>query len=302
MRQTTQGMLFRKAKDTCRRSNRTLYMLTYLFPKEKRAPTFFLYYYFSTIDDMVDENGLSKSAILRLINNKRKRMNQLFSGIIPKNMDDTDIALYNFIGWNPVVAAGVRPHLEKLLDVIEFDSKHKNRTISYKDMINYCHMAGGSPFFIFTSFIDQRINAATKEKIAYTFGTGIQLTNNLRDFVEDSRMRSAKITSDETAKFHLNNSIIENNSELKEFARQRAEEAEQFLNMGRKYIKEAPSLTLKFSLAIWRWRYLYILKKIQMRDYDLFADYKKSSLSEIMASVLILSKELSFAFKAALKP
>ncbi|MFH0890272.1 MAG: squalene/phytoene synthase family protein [Candidatus Aenigmatarchaeota archaeon] len=302
MKSLTDRALLRKARTACKRANKVLYLLTYLFPKEKRAPTLFLYYYFRGIDDEIDKKGLTETSRMKTINYWRKRMEGLFEGKLPNDMNDKDRALYNFIQYDPKMAEGIKPQIGNIFDIMEFDSKNRNKLVSYEDLIHYCYLTGGAPFIIALSLLDQRVDETTKENIAQTLGVGIQLAHILRDFKEDLRLKDAKITTTETVKFNLLGSNLKNVETWRQFAIQRVEEAAKFLDDGRRYIKEIPSNTLKFSLALWRWKYLSILKKIQLRDYDLMSNYKKTKPRELFASLSILVKELSYVVVNIFKP
>lgn len=291
MPQLTESVLLRRAGTACKRANKTLYFITHLMPKRKRDAILFLYYYFRIIDNMVDRKGLSKASKMKIIRQNKKRMNQLFRGQTPENMDNKDMALYNFILNNPALAKRMRPHIERLLSTMEFESKNKKKHITYEELINYCYLTGGAPFVIGSSIVDPRIGDSVTEKIARTFGVGSDLTHLLRDFRYDMRVNEAKITEEEAKKFDFNNK-----EDLKEFAKLRVKEAEAFLNMGKRYIRKTPSLTVRITLALYRWRFLSVLKKIKMRKYDLMQDYRKTTFKEHMNSLGILAKELSYIF------
>lgn len=291
MQLVTERALLRRAQAACRQANKTLYFITRLMPKRKREAILFLYYYFRIMDNMVDKKGLSKAARIKILEQSRKRMGQLFKGQTPENMDNKDMALYNFIINNPVLAKKMRPHIERLLSTMEFESKSHKKPISYEELINYCYLTGGSPFVIGSSIVDPEIGEAVTEKIARTFGIGSDLTHLLRDFKYDMRVNEAKITEEEARRFDFNNK-----EDLKEFAKLRVKQAETFLNMGKKYIRKTPSLTVRITLALYRWRFLSVLKKIKMRKYDLMQNYRKTNFKEGMVSLAILAKELSYVF------
>lgn len=294
MPQLTESVLLRRAGTACKRANKTLYFITRLMPKRKREATLFLYYYIRTIDNMVDKKGLSKAARTKIIEQNRKRMGQLFKGRMPVEMDNKDMALYNFVINNPTLAKRMRPQIERLLDTMVFESKNKKKHITYEELINYCYLTGGSPFIMASSMMDPGIDDSVTEKIARTFGVGSDLTHLLRDFKYDMSTNEAKITRDEARRFDFNNK-----EDLKEFAKLRVKEAEAFLNLGKKYIRKTPSLTLRMTLALYRWRFLSVLKKIRMRKYDLMQDYRKTTFKEHLNSLGILAKELSYIFYLA---
>ncbi len=291
MQLVTDEALLRKAGVACKRANKTLYAITRLLPKSKRDATLLIYYYLRVIDNMVDKKGLSKATRMKIIQQNRKKMDLLYKGKMPVEMDNKDMALYNFILGNPRLARRMRPQIERLLDTMTFESKNKKKPISYEELINYCYLTGGSPFIMASSMMDPGIEDSVSDKIARTFGVGSDLTHLLRDFRYDMRANEVKITREEASMFDFNNK-----EDLKEFARLRVHEAESFLNMGKKYIKMTPSLTLRVTLALYRWRFLSILKKIKMRKYDLMENYSKTSFKEYMASLGIFAKELSYVF------
>ncbi len=301
MQYTESEDLLRRAKASCKRSNKTLYMLTRIFPKEKRAPTFFIYYYFRELDDLIDRKELTYAERVKFLDHYRKRMDRLFRGEVLENMDRKEKSLLNFIAHNPNLAASMRPYMENLFEIMYFDSeKASKKTVSYNELIRYCYLTGGSPFMMAMSFLDPEINEATKRKVAQTFGVGSELTHILRDFVKDVGQKSTKVTKKETIKFNLFKRGNKNDDGLRKFAKYRVEEAAKFFERGKKYIGEMPGLPLKMILVLYRWRFLSVLKKIEMRNYDLMLDYDKTSFAEYIASMRILFGEIYFLVKGML--
>ncbi|MBI3412541.1 MAG: squalene/phytoene synthase family protein [Candidatus Aenigmarchaeota archaeon] len=306
MRLLTDKELLKKAREACKRANKTLYFLTYTFPKSKRNAALFLYYYMRTLDDIVDKKGITKSHRINVLREHRKRMEMLYSGKTPPNITNRDRALQNFISHNPATARAIKPHMENMLTTMEIDSNNKSKLIPYKELIHYCYLGGGSPFAITLSLLDPRAGEDTKENIARTLGVGMNLTHILRDFKKDVKLEDIKVTPDEKHRFNLFGPKMDNDG-LRAFARERVKEASGFLNDGKKHIMKLNGFKLKLSFSIFRWRYMSMLKKVQLRNYDLMSDYKKTKPLEYFVSSAMLLKEIfvltaNSAFEAVKKP
>ncbi len=289
-----------KAQAACKRSNRAFYMITYTFPKEKRNAILFVYYYLRTLDDLVDRKGISEAARIKTLREHKKKMDMLYRGEIPNDMSSADRALQNFILHDPAAARAVRQQIENFFTTMEFDSKNKHKLISYKDLIRYCYLTGGSPFVLVLSLLDPRIDRKTKENIARTLGVGINLTHILRDFRADLKVNDIKVTPDERNRFNLFGAKIRNNDALRPLARERVEEAANLLSEGRKYIMKVDNFMLRMSLLLFRWKYLSILRRVKLRNYDLMSDYGKVRFVERVDAIATLMKELLFFARKSL--
>ncbi|MBI4176781.1 MAG: squalene/phytoene synthase family protein [Candidatus Aenigmarchaeota archaeon] len=284
--------LLRKAKTACKRANRALYYLTFTFPRKKRAAALFLYYYLRRLDDLVDRKGISQATRIKILREHRTRLEALFRGEPVKNMTDRDRALQKFIDYNPATARMIRPQIENLFTTMEFDSKNKSKLIAYKDLINYCYLTGSSPFMITLSLLDPRMDEKTKENVARNLGIGINLTHLLRDFRFDMKSNDVKVTRGEKLRFDIFGPNGINSEGLRAFAKQRVDEAAEFLDAGRKHVMRLSNFKLKFSLSLFRWKYASILTKMKLRNYDLMSDYGKTKPVEYLASVVMLAKDL----------
>ncbi len=279
MRQFTDSALFRKASATCKRSNRALFTLRYLLPKDAWISGLFLYHYMRGVDDLIDKKGLSKADIEKILAQRKKRLYVLFSGRITDDMDELDMALYNFIMCDPEKAMSLLPYIESLLEMMEIDSRKKKGLLFHDKLMDYCNTAGSAPLVMAISLIDGKIDKKLRENIAVQLGIGMQLTHILRDFNSDCSPDSRNGAGD-----------------IRNLTKEKVEHANKVFDKGIKYLRKASSVKLKLIFTLYSWKYLSVLKRIEMRDYNLFSNYRKVAVAEKFAAAGILFRQLGKVF------
>ena len=147
-----------------------------LLPVEKRQAMSALYAFARRVDDIGDGAAAPSDKLLALAG-VRRQIAQLSEGTSPKD-DLVLVALRDAMTRYPIPPAG----LSELVQGCEMDCT-RQRYLVFDELVGYCRNVAGSigrcSLAIFGS------DDESAPELAYTLGVALQLTNILRDVVED---------------------------------------------------------------------------------------------------------------------
>ncbi|HYH19436.1 MAG TPA: presqualene diphosphate synthase HpnD [Azospirillum sp.] len=159
------------------RSGSTFYWPMLLLPRSKRAAMFAIYAYCRQVDDIVDEPG-DPDAKRRALDSWRQEIRQLYAGHAPTT--PLSAALKGAIERYGLP----RGELEAVIDGMAMDLAGIMRAPDLDTLTLYCRRVAGAVGLLAIRVFD-RAEPAT-EAFALALGEALQLTNILRDVVEDA--------------------------------------------------------------------------------------------------------------------
>jgi len=159
------------------RSGSTFYWPMLLLPRSKRAAMFAIYAYCRHVDDIVDEPG-DPDAKRRALDSWRQEIRQLYAGHAPTT--PLSAALKGAIDRYGLP----RGELEAVIDGMAMDLAGVMRAPDLDTLTLYCRRVAGAVGLLAIRVFD-RAEPAT-EAFAVALGEALQLTNILRDVVEDA--------------------------------------------------------------------------------------------------------------------
>lgn len=161
------------------RSGSTFYWPMLLLPRSKRAAMFAIYAYCRQIDDIVDEPG-EIDAKRRALHAWRYELRNLYAGGAPSS--PMAAALKGAIERYGLP----RAELEAVIDGMAMDLSNTMRAPDLDTLGVYCRRVAGAVGLLAIRVFD-RAEPAT-EAFAVSLGEALQITNILRDLVEDAQL------------------------------------------------------------------------------------------------------------------
>ncbi len=190
------------AMDYCRDITRTrarnFYYGLKLTPEPKRSALYAVYAFMRYCDDLADdavEQGDAQAGIERIESFRQQMQSVLDGGPIPNDESMLWQALAHVMRTYPIDPA----HLHAMLDGQHADMI-KHRYDTFVELDHYCYNVAGTVGLVCISVWGHDGDSEI-ESIARSRGLALQLTNILRDVVEDTQRGRVYLPADELARF-----------------------------------------------------------------------------------------------------
>jgi len=169
-------MKLNEKKLTLKYRAKTFYFASLFLPKKIRKDIENLYIFCRFLDDLGDDQKLSKIESFKKLRKVKKQI---------KKKKSTFPVVKNFIELMVKHKINENVPLE-LIKGIEYDLKGKVNVKTFEELIKYCYQVAGTVGFMFCKII----NVKEKKLIlgGIQLGIAMQLTNISRDVVDDLRM------------------------------------------------------------------------------------------------------------------
>ena len=201
----------RRSLESCRRITRTrarnFYYGLKLTPEPKRSALYAIYAFMRACDDLADralETGGSEAGLER-IEQFRDRMRRALEGTSePGESGGPDPEAGIWPAFRFVASTyGIEPdHLHAMLDG-QRDDMIRNRYETFEQLRGYCYKVAGVVGLVCIRIWGFRDDDPQVRRLAEERGLALQLTNILRDVVEDAGRDRVYLPSDELGRFDL---------------------------------------------------------------------------------------------------
>jgi phytoene synthase len=216
---------YRECEQVTRRSAANFYYGIRLLPRFKRQAMCAVYAFARRIDDIGDDGDLDHAAQLEELARERERLAALAAGEVDTS-DPLNTALAHACEHYhlPIDA------LELLIEGVELDVLGAEYE-TFDDLVRYCRCVAGSIgrlcAAIFTDGAADEIYS-----IADDLGVAMQITNILRDVVEDSQLGRTYIPAEDRRRFNCLDLTNAGEREVSELIRFEAERAVGWFDRG----------------------------------------------------------------------
>ena len=204
----------RRSMDYCyrvtRRQARNFYYGLKLTPQPKRSALYVVYAFMRACDDLADEPGVSAEARVERIDVFRKQMHavlQTAAGVTPAGVTAIEGSCVDAKSLWPAFRHVMQAYSidPALLDAM-LDGQASDLTVSryprFEDLYGYCYKVASVVGLVCISIWGYRGGHATR-KIAEHRGVALQLTNILRDLVEDAGRQRLYLPEEDLDRFGL---------------------------------------------------------------------------------------------------
>ncbi len=197
---------FRYCRAVTRKQARNFYYGLKLMPGEKRPAMYAVYAWMRTADDLADQPGDASTKIERLEAFRRNTIAAIDPKALPERQaiqPDGDSHRFDLL-WPAVRQTIDRFHipgqyLHAMIDGQLLD-QYRNRYETFEQLYDYCYKVASVVGLVCITVWGYRGGPAT-QKLAEYRGVALQLTNILRDLVEDARRGRVYLPAEELAEF-----------------------------------------------------------------------------------------------------
>ncbi|GGF51717.1 hypothetical protein GCM10011332_01150 [Terasakiella brassicae] len=241
-------------------------------PKDRRGYLFAIYAYCRMLDDIAD-NALPREEKLKKLNEWRTKVTQLIVGkpscaitrILCEAIDQYDVP---------------KDELYQLIDGMEVDILGPIHAPSWDDLYDYCRKVAVSVGLLSLPIFGRTDQGA--QDFAQELGYALQLTNILRDVVEDDQVGRLYLPQESLQK-HQVEGIVSPNLNL--VLADVAEKTEQHYKNAEKLLRQIGSANLKPAVLM-KQAYQKIFKKMQHRGWHQMTP--RMSLSKTEKAFLVM--------------
>ena len=201
---TEVGASYGHCRDLTRARAKNFYYGMMLTPQPKRSAMYAVYAWMRAVDDLGDPAGGGEAeSVRRRLESFRRRTQAALAGEAPwpGGQGDADA----FAPMWPAVAATFRDYavprayLDAMIDGQIMDQR-KTRYASFDELYEYCYNVASTVGLVCITVWGYDGGEATR-KLAQERGIALQLTNILRDVVEDAQRDRVYLPADELARF-----------------------------------------------------------------------------------------------------
>lgn len=248
-----------KSRKIHKKTGKTFYFATKLFPKDIREETYVLYAFFRKSDDVVDTLNPTDNQDEKLESFKKQA-----TGI--EEPDDPVIEAFNKVRKSKSISDG---NIESFIDAMKIDID-KNDYETYEELEDYMDGSAASVGRMMTEIIDPDKEQKALDH-ATSLGIAFQMTNFIRDVGEDidlyDRVYLPKTTRD---KYNVTREDIENknlNDRFKKLLEEEMQRTERIYEHGVKGIKYLPE-DAQFPIFLSAVFYSDYHRMIRNKNYD----------------------------------
>lgn len=281
-----------EAYEVCRRVTfthaKTFYFASHFIPKSKRAACYAVYAFCRYVDDIVDvamERGdVTRDDAIRLVEQWRADVGALYTnGSYTQRSLESQAVL---MAWEDTLTRYHIPrHLpEELIEGVLMDTTI-TRFTTYEELREYCYKVA-SVVGLMTSeifgFSDERAVPH-----AVDLGIAMQLTNIIRDVIEDAARDRIYLPAEEYTQFNITEADIlqghwsPSMRELIRFQVERADALYTSADHGIPYLDDDSRLTVQLMST----NYRKILRVVESMDYNVFRGRASTSTIQKIASI-----------------
>ncbi|KMT14342.1 hypothetical protein BVRB_4g071240 [Beta vulgaris subsp. vulgaris] len=256
---------YKSCQNICAQHAKSYYLGSLLLTEERTKAIWAIYAWGRRTDELVDGENANNasSAVLDIWEN---RLEDIFNGC---PYDTIDTALADTIQQYPL---DIKP-FKDMIKGMRMDT-WKSRYNNYEELELYCYYVAGTVGLmtlpIFGTSLDTVTSTQSIYKAAISLGIANQLTNILRDVVEDASMGRVYLPQDELREFGLTDADIFSRKVTKEWR----ELTKKQIARARYYYDQAVEAIYQLDRAsrwpVWASMMLYrkILDKIEENNYD----------------------------------
>ena len=217
---------YRECEQITRREAANFYYGIRLLPRFKRQAMCAAYAFARRVDDIGDDGALDRGQQLEQLALERSRIAALADGAADTS-DPVMIALAHATEHYrlPVDA------LELLIEGVELDVLGAEYQ-TFDELVRYCRCVAGTVGRLCLAIFSDGTATAEAHQLADDLGVAMQLTNILRDIVEDGERGRTYIPAEDRERFGCMNLTAAGEAEVTALVRFEAERAEQWFDRG----------------------------------------------------------------------
>lgn len=278
-------------------SKQTYYTIRFLVDRDRVLDAYRAYAYFRWLDDILDQNLLTKMERIAFLDQQQTLINGCYTGTYPNSKVPQENILVELIQNNYEYGTGLAFYVQNMMDVMSFDAHRCGRLISEHELTAYSqHLATAvtEALHYFIGHKDQTLQSPSR----YLAVTGAHITHMLRDTFEDVALGYFNIPSEFLAVHKLDPRDIKNPAYI-EWVRSRVQLARVYFKAGKDYISQIKNWRCRLAGYAYVARFEAVLNLIEVDQYRLRPDYseRKSLYSMFGMSQSILSMLLNDAIQ-----
>ena len=275
-------------------SKQTYYIAKLLVDKEFISDFFRAYAYFRWIDDIIDDESISRKECETFTKRQRGIIEGLYTGTTEKDLSLSieETMLLHAVLNDSKKSNGLRSFIENMFAIIEFDAYRKYTTITSEKYNWYTKTLAQSVTDGLQYFIGNKITyPESNSRLSAALGSHI--IHLLRDTFEDVATGFFNIPTDYCCKYNLDYNNLDL-SACKDWVKSQVDIAKELFINGKKYIKTMNNKRCRIAALWYCARFEGVLNRIERDDYMLRKHYKerKSIKTYIKLIKVYLSQQI----------
>ncbi|MDE3132593.1 MAG: squalene/phytoene synthase family protein [Acidobacteriota bacterium] len=222
---------YRECEQITRREAANFYYGIRLLPRFKRQAMCAAYAFARRVDDIGDDGQLDRAAQLEQLASERRRLTMLTDG--PVGAGDPVITALSHASAQYRLPLDA---LELLVEGVELDVLGAEYQ-SFDELVRYCRCVAGSVGRLCLAIFSDGTAGAEAHALADDLGVAMQITNILRDIVEDRERGRTYIPAEDRERFGCLDMSSAGEPELAALVRFEAERAAEWFDRGLRLVE-----------------------------------------------------------------
>ncbi len=248
-------------------SAQTYFTIRYLVDRPLVADAYRAYAYFRWVDDMVDQEQLTKVERLAFLGRQQAIITRCYQGEWPTGLCPAEYLVADLIHGAPTANHGLQTYIEQMMAVMAFDAERKGRLIAPEELAAYTRCLATAVTEALHYFIGHN-QAAPQDDTRYVAVTGAHITHMLRDAMEDTAVGYYNVPQDFLASQGI--SPVEVNHEAyRTWVQERVQLARRCFATSRAYLARVENRRCRLAGYAYIARFEVVLDAIEKDGYSL---------------------------------
>jgi phytoene/squalene synthetase len=250
------------------------------------------YAYFRWVDDVIDVSSHSDEERITFIKRQRDLIDGCYNNRRPDELTPEEEILADLVSHDRSENSGLQSFIRNMFAIIEFDAFRKGRPVGREELVWYSNCLAKSVTDGIQYFIGNG-QPYPKGDNRYSAATGAHIAHLLRDTLPDTADGFINIPAEYLETHDIRPDDVDSNP-YRAWVRERAEDARQYLNDGKRYLDEMAVLRCKIAGYWYCARFEAVLDTIDRDDYHLRLDYKERQKLSTWLKISLLAVNITF--------
>ena len=260
-------------------SKQTYYTIRILVDRERVADAFRAYAYFRWVDDSLDAEAGSRSAVRDVeasersafVNRQKSLLEECYRGESPINVSAEENLLVELIRGDSEKNSGLQSYLRNMMAVMVFDANRRGRLISQAELNEYTRWLACSVTEAMHYFIGHCCYSPHTEA-RYLAVTAAHITHMLRDTFDDIQAGYYNIPREVLEANRISPQDWQSDA-YRAWVRSRVDLARAYFRVGREYLNQVENPRCRLAGFAYVARFEGVLDSIEEEEYLLRTAY-----------------------------
>jgi len=252
-------------------SSQTYFTIRSLVDRPLRMDAYRAYAYFRWVDDMVDQEQLTKEERLAFLARQQEIITRCYQEDWPLDLSAEETMVADLIYSDPATNCGLHTYIDQMMEVMVFDTERRGRLISHEELNEYTRILATAVTEALHYFIGHH-DWSPQYKSRYLAVTGAHITHMLRDAVEDTGVGYYNIPQEYLNQHNFLPTDVDHDA-YRAWVQQRVQLARDCFAQGKIYLARVENLRCRLAGYAYIARFEVVLDAIEKDNYRLRAAY-----------------------------